>query len=124
SRLAGLDPARVHMIGFEELPWFSSVFISENQLVIQRVETESGAVCIPWQVADRGELLLATSTLMERDTPYFLEVELARGMVHRLRNQLEAWRQLGLVVSSELEQEIVNATKHFARAASRQHDPA
>jgi hypothetical protein len=124
SRLAGLDPARVHMIGFEELPWFSSVFISEKQLVVQRVESESGAVCVPWLVADRGELLLATSTLMERDTPYFLEVELARGMVHRLRNQLEAWRQLGLVVSAELEQEIITATRHFARAASRQHDPA
>lgn len=123
SRLAGLDPARVHMIGFEELPWFSSVFISEKQIVIQRAETESGAVCIPWRVADRGEMLLATSTLMERDTPYFLEVELARGMVHRLRNQLEAWRQLGLVVSAELEHEILTATQHFSRAASRQHEP-
>lgn len=123
ERLDGLDPTRVHMIGFEELPWFSSVFISENQLVLQRTESDSGAVCVPWKFADKSELLLSTSTLMEREEPYFLEVELARGMVHRLRNQLETWRQMGLVVSPERETDVLEATRHFARAASRQHEP-
>jgi hypothetical protein len=123
SRLDGMDPTRVHMIGFEELPWFSSVFISENQLVIQRAEDDSGAVCVPWHVPGRGELLLSTATLMERERPYFLEVELARGLVHRLRNQLETWRQLGLTVPPELEREVLESTQQFSRAASRQHDP-
>lgn len=123
DRLEGLDPTRVHMIGFEELPWFSNVYISENQLVIQRTEDESGAVCVPWHVPNRGELLLATGTLMEREEPYFLEVELARGLVNRLRNQLESWRQLGLVVPNELEADVLEATRHFSRAASRQKEP-
>ncbi len=123
SRLESLDPTRVHMIGFEELPWFSSVFISDKQIVIQRAESDSGAVCVPWKVGDRGEMLLSSSTLMEREEPYFLEVELARGLVHRLRNQLEAWRQLGLTVPPDLDEEVLAATRHFARAASRQHEP-
>ncbi len=121
ARLEALDPTRVHMIGFEELPWFSSVFISERQLVIQRAEDDSGAVCVPWEVPHRGELLLSTATLMERQQAYFLEVELARGLVHRLRNQLEAWRQLGLVVPPDLETEVQEATRQFGRAAARQH---
>lgn len=124
ERLKGLDPTRVHMIGFEELPWFSSNFISDKQLVIQRTESDSGAVCVPWKFADHTELLLSTSTLMEREEPYFLEVELARGLVHRLRNQLEAWRQMGLAVSAELQSEVLTATQHFSRAASRQQEPA
>ena len=123
KRLQGLDPTRVHMIGFEELPWFCSVFVSDKQIVVQRTESDSGAVCVPWQVAGRGEMLLSTATLMEREEPYSLEVELARGMVHRLRNQLEAWRQLGLKVRDELEAEVLDATKHFSRAASRQNEP-
>ncbi len=124
GRLEGLDPTRVHMIGFEELPWFSSVFISDKQLVVQRAEDESGAVCVPWHVPGRGELLLSTATLMEREQPYFLDVELARGLVYRLRNQLETWRQLGLEVPPELEQEVLTATREFSRAAARQHEPA
>ncbi len=123
KRLEGLDPTRVHMIGFEELPWFSSVIVSEGQIVVQRAEDDSGAVCIPWNVAGRGEMLLSTATLMERDEPYFLEVELARGLTNRLRNQLEAWRQLGLTVPESLEKEVLGATQEFARAASRQDDP-
>ncbi|WP_197528985.1 endo-1,4-beta-xylanase [Aeoliella mucimassa] len=124
GRLEGLDPSRVHMVGFDGLPWYGSVFISENQLVIQRNEKDSGTVSVPWHVREWGEMLLSTATLMERDKPYFLEVELARGVVHRLRNQLEAWRQLGLVVPPELEQKVLSATRHFSRAASGQQIPA
>lgn len=124
SRLAGLDPTRVHMIGFEELPWFASVFLAEGQVVIQRSVDDSGAVCFPWKTKTRGEMLLSTSTLMEREAPYFLEVELARGLVHRLRNQMESWRQLGLDVPAELEQQVLDATRHFGRAAARQDQPA
>lgn len=122
SRLAGLEPSRVYMMGFEELPWFGHVFISDEQIVIERKESDSGSVCVPWVVGQRGELLLCTSTLIERDEPYFLEVEIARGVVHRLRNQLAAWRQLGLVVTDELEEEVRQATRHFTRAAARQLD--
>lgn len=124
QRLEGLDPTRVFMMGFEELPWFGHVFLSDQQIVIERKENESGSICVPWVVGNRGELLLSTSTLIEREQPYFLEVELARGVIHRLRNQLAAWKQLGLVVSDELEEEILQATRSFTRAASRQDQQA
>ncbi|MEM9513127.1 MAG: endo-1,4-beta-xylanase, partial [Cyanobacteria bacterium P01_E01_bin.48] len=114
---------RVHMVGFDGLPWFGSVFVSDNQLVIQRNEDESGTVHVPWRVAGWGEMLLSSSTLMERDKPYQLEVELARGVVHRLRNQLESWRQLGLMVPATIDQQVLTATRHFSRAAARQNQP-
>ncbi|MGI9458088.1 MAG: endo-1,4-beta-xylanase [Aeoliella sp.] len=123
QRLASIDLARVHMVGFDDLPWFGHVFVSDNQLIIERAQSDSGSVCVPYEVADRGELLLATSTLMERDEPYFLEVELARGVVNRLRNQMAAWQHLGLVVNDELKSRVAAATAAFVRAASRQHDP-
>ena len=45
---------------------------------------------------------IGTSTLMERDQPYLLEVELARGMVNCLRNQLAQWEMMGLDVPDAL----------------------
>ncbi len=124
QRLSQIDPARVHMVGFDELPWFGKTFLSENQLVIERSVDDSGMVCVPYEVASRGELLLLTATLMEREEPYFLEVELARGVVHRLRNQMASWVHLGLVIPEELQKQVEEATAAFTRAASRQGIPA
>jgi hypothetical protein len=61
---------------------------------------------------------------MEREQPYLLEVELARGTLNRLRNQLSMWEQMGLVVDDSLREQILEATRHFSRAATLQSDRA
>ncbi len=124
DRLSQIDPARVYMAGMDELPWFGHVIINENQLVIQRAESDSGYVSLPWPVAGRGDLLLSTATLMEREEAYFLEVELARGLVQRTRSQLASWELMGLVVPSELRDKLAEATTNFCRAATRQAEPS
>jgi len=44
-------------------------------------------------------LVLSTASLMEREPRYHLPVELARGTLNRVRNQLAAWEQAGLVLA-------------------------
>jgi GH35 family endo-1,4-beta-xylanase len=61
---------------------------------------------------------------MERQRPYLLEVELARGAVNHLRSQLAQWEAMGLVASTPLRDEVRQATSQFARAATLQDDPA
>jgi hypothetical protein len=124
QRLAGLDPSRIFIMGYDELPWCGHVFLNDNQVVIERKNHESGAVCIPWQVEGSGELLLSTATLMERAQPYLLEVELARGTINRLRNQLAGWELLGLVTPDDLRRDIQAATSQLTRALSQLDDPA
>jgi hypothetical protein len=116
----GLD--HVYICGQDELPWRSRAYFSGNQLVIERNEDDSGRVCVPWRVAGSDSLLIGTSTLMERERPYLLEVELARGMLSNLRNQLVQWEVLGLVVPEPLQAQITEATTQFARAATLQDD--
>ena len=89
---------QVHMCGPDDLPWFGRAFFSGNQLIVERNESDSGRVFVPWRIEDTGHLLVGTSTLMERDRPYLLEVELARGMVNLLRNQMAQWEMMGLAV--------------------------
>ena len=112
----------VHMCGGDDLPWFGRAYFSGNQLVIERNESDSGRVFVPWRIDQNGPLLIATSTLMERDEPYILEVELARGMVNSLRNQLAQWEAMGLVVSDDLAAGVRESTTQFARAATTQDD--
>jgi hypothetical protein len=117
----GLD--HIHMCGPEDLPWFARAFFSGEHLVIERNESDSGRVFVPWRIGERGPLLIGTATLMERDEPYLLEVELARGMVNCLRNQLAQWESMGLEVPKGLSSGVREGTVEFARASTMQDDP-
>lgn len=115
---------QVHMCGQDDLPWFSRSYFSGNQLVIERNEDDSGRVFVPWRVGQSSPVLFNTATLVERDRPYQLEVELARGMLNNLRNQIAQWESMGLVVTRSLTDGIREATSDFSRAATTQDDPA
>ena len=101
------------MCGADELPWFGRAYMSGNQLVIERAENDSGSVYVPWRIDGHGVLLVATSTLMERERPYLLEVELARGTINRLRNQVAQWEALGLIISDGMRKQILAMTHDF-----------
>jgi hypothetical protein len=116
----GLD--QVYMCGPDELPWFGRAYFSGDQLVIERNESDSGQVYVPWRIVGHGDMLLATSTLMERDQPYVLEIELARGALFQLRNQMAQWETLGLVVPPPLRARAAEAMSDFSRAATSRDD--
>lgn len=113
---------RAYLAGLEGIPWFSHNTWTNNQLVLERDISESGALYIPWRVAGQGEFMLSTANLMERPRPYHLPVELARGTLNRLRNQAAAWQAAGLMVTAETERMIQQATRAFVRAAINQAD--
>ncbi len=115
---------RVTMCGMDELPWRSRTKWDGPFVVVEREETESGNVFFPWQVEGHGELVLSTTSLMERDQPYQLEVELARGLVHQLRSHLAAWEAVGLVVPQSVIDGLAEAMTSFSCAATLQHKPA
>jgi hypothetical protein len=113
---------QVYMCGQDEIPWYGRAYMSGNQLIVERAESDSGCMWIPWRVDGQGVILLGTSTLMEREKPYHLETELARGTINRLRNQMAQWELLGLVVGDDLREKVHTATRHFAHAATT-HEP-
>ncbi len=115
--------ARVYMIGLDTVPWMGRVETTDDGFDLQRAHDDSGCVQIPWKVEGFGEPLLSTANLMERERPYLLPVEIARGTLNRLRNQQAAWQGAGLVSSEKVEQFIHEATAAFAKASTTQTDP-
>ena len=109
---------RSFVAGPDETPFFGRSILSDRHLIVEREESSSGCFTIPWPVAGQGDWLVATSTLMEREEPYLLEVELARGLLFRLRDQLANWELLGLIAPEDLKQTISEATQSFSRAAT------
>lgn len=111
---------RAYMAGMEYVPWPCRTRWENDQLILERDIEDSGNLFIPWQIAERGELVLSTASLMERAEPYNLPLELARGTITRLRNQLALWEPQGFVVTQELADLIRSATKAFITAATSQ----
>ena len=68
-------------------------------------------------------MTLATASLVEGKKPYHLPVELARGTVNRLRNQIAAWEALGLNVPLAVTSRTSASLEHLSRAATGQDRP-
>jgi GH35 family endo-1,4-beta-xylanase len=108
--------------GPDNMPWPTQVQQSGNQLLLSRPLDESGYLVAPCAVRT-GSFLGSSATLMERPTPYNFLVELARGKVNQLRNQLFDWRTEGLVVAPALQQQIQEAVREFGRTVQQQDTP-
>lgn len=124
QRLPESHMGRIYVAGPDELPFAGHAYWSGDQLVVERRDDGSGSFWSPWTLEGHGEWLIGSCTLMERERPYLLEVELARGTLFRLRNQLAAWELLGLDVPDALKEDVLEATRTFSRAATRQDKPA
>ncbi|MAT69981.1 MAG: hypothetical protein CMJ58_10715 [Planctomycetaceae bacterium] len=123
NRIAPESLSRIFVAGGDDIPWATRTRFDGDVLVVQRQVDESGYVYVPWEVSGAGRRLLCTSTLMQRDEPYLLDVELARGLVHRLRSRLFIWEFMGLRTPPELRERLREAVRLFARAATNQDQP-
>ncbi len=115
---------RAYLSGLDRVPYVGRAVPTGDGLRIERADSDSGCLNIPYPVEGRGELTLSTGSLMDRDRPYHLQVELARGKVNHVRSQMAEWQAIGLNVPPELQSRIREAQQQFAKAATSQHDPA
>jgi hypothetical protein len=114
-----------YVAGYDLIPLPAHMSWEDEQILrVERNIDDSGALHIPWRVDGHGDLLLSTASLMERERPYLLPLEIARGTVHRLRTKADVWRSAGLQLSAELAGQIRAASAKFTRAAMTQADPA
>ncbi len=89
---------QAYLCGLDRVPWRGWNHWTPGELVVQRAVSESGNLHIPWPVEGHGVVTIATATLREREEPYRLPLELARGKIGQVRNQLAEWEMLGLAV--------------------------
>ena len=80
---------QAYLAGADGIPWECQRRSCPARCSIERDTRESGYLYFPWNVPGRGVVMLVSGSLMERPRPYNLPVELARGTLNRLRNQIE-----------------------------------
>lgn len=103
---------------------FSTRIELDGQIVgCRRASSESCKFHVAFPVPRYGRLMVSTASLPEREQPYLLVVELARGKIVQLRNQASAWELAGMQIPPAFQIPSRNAHRSFARAASSQQDP-
>jgi hypothetical protein len=118
------DLRKSYVTGLDRTPSRLSVEVRKELLLCQRGTTESGRLFAPWPIEGFGTPFIGTATLGERPDAYLLAVELARGKLNDVRNQLADWKQMGLRISPELEGLMVEALRAFFKSTTARDDPA
>ena len=123
DRLAPGAVERAYLASMDGIPWECKCLWDECILTIERDTRESGNLYFCWNVPGRGQVMLCSGSLMERERPYNLPVELARGTINRLRNQAATWLAAGMEMPDNFEELNSRAALVFASAAIGQEQP-
>ncbi len=95
SALKAADFRKAYITGLDRTPSRIGVELRNGLLTCVRDTIESGRLFVPWPIPGYGTPIVGTATLAERPAPYVLAVELARGKLNDIRNQLADWTLMG-----------------------------
>ncbi len=111
---------RAYVSGFDGRVFPTRIEIDGSVMTCHRQCSDSGKLQVAWPVPGFGRPVIATASLCERDAPYLLAVELARGKIGQVRNEAASWQESGLLLSDEFQELSRRALAVFARAVSMQ----
>lgn len=111
---------QAYLAGYDRIPWRVRVQLVDNEVRVERESCDSGNLYIPWNVNGHGRVTLATASLMDRQEPYCLPIELARGKLSLLRNQMAEWELSGVEIPDRVRRLTAEALKRFGEATCRQ----
>ena len=89
---------QAYLSGIDRVAWPVRTVFSNGMLEMHRTVSESANLHFPWPLEGAAQMTFTTASLMERDSPYLLPLELARGTLSQLSDQLFEWKSIGLIV--------------------------
>ena len=109
------DFRKAYITGLDRTPGRLGIELRNGMMTCVRDTMESGRLFVPWPIPGYGTPIVGTATLAERSAPYTLAVELARGKLNDVRNQLADWTLMGLRPTAELDERLARpSTRSFA----------
>ena len=114
---------QAYLSGIDRATWPVRTGIEGGELILQRTVSDSANLHAPWPVEGYGTLNLISGSLIERDEPYLLPLELARGTIVQVRNQLSEWQVIGLSVPAAVPARLAEAVARFSWAVTAQDEP-
>lgn len=110
----GGEPAKefpldgAYLAGTNHVPMRAEFDLGDGELVCHKRTPGPAALAVMWPVKGAGRVLLETTRLLERERPYNLHLELARGQLMRISQKREDW---GLFDIDNIEHLVKNCRK-------------
>ena len=101
-----IDLSGAYLLGSDGVPLRAEIELQNGHIVCRKRATGPSALAILWPVGASGTLLMETTRLQERDTPYIMAVELLRGRMMRLLQKREEWELLECRLSDQRRDEV------------------
>lgn len=114
---------RGYLCGSDGRVYPTRIELDGNVVLCRRTTSESAKFYVGWPIPGYGRPVMGTATLPEREAPYVLAVELARGKIVQIRNQASQWEVAGMEMPEDFAAPSSDAHRLFARAASSQDRP-
>lgn len=92
-------------------------------LVCRRNQNESGKLSVEWPVVGFGMPTVTTASLPEREKPFSLSLELARGKLSDVRDQAATWELSRMTIPEAFRTIQRKAFHAFAKASSSADNP-
>jgi hypothetical protein len=111
---------RAYLAGQDGMPVWTRVELRAGAIEAVTDEVESARLYIPWHVTGAGEWILSTTSLMSRERPYFLPLELARGALSRAKRAQAALQQWEIDPPETTFSRLREASRAFTNAVTFQ----
>jgi hypothetical protein len=121
---AELDLSTAYLVGSDSVPIRGEFSYLEGEIFCRKRAAGPAALNILWETKNFGSVMLETTRLPERDEPYILNLELARGRVMRLMQKREEWGLFDIVEAQVVNDKAVEVRDLLLEAITHQEDGA
>src|SRR4051794_8204410 len=104
---------RAYISGSDGRIFPTRIEISDRVITCRRTGCESGRFQLAWPVPGFGVPVVTTASLPEREEPYLLTLELARGKIAQVRDQVSLWEVSGMFLPDSCTRPLSEAHRAF-----------
>lgn len=108
--------AGAYLVGTDDVPLAAEISFKNGVIVCEKRAAVPAGIALLWEVPGVGRILLETVRVIEREQPYILQIELARGRLMRINHKLEDWGLLDHVGIEEIAARIEEGRETLIRA--------
>lgn len=105
-----------YLLGTDDVPLRAEIAFEDGTITCKKQAAGPAGLALLWPVDQVGKILLETIRVPERDEPYVLQVELARGRLMRLMHKLEDWGMFEMLSHADLAERFERARDLLIKA--------
>jgi len=116
KRARHLDLSSAYLFGSDGVPLRAELEFKNGAVVCNKRSAGPAGLALLWPVEGVGEVVVETVRLQERDEPFVLPLELARGHLMHLSHKVEDWGLFDCVDAEPLNARVAAARERLIQA--------